>query len=157
MSRQESTERCYQFLYQSLSSSSFFSWFQSVVHLLPLSLIAMVAAMSGAVLSLSPVHLALFSQQQLLSHVCVKVDVSSSRSVQKGRPPSLPPSLPLFTHSQFYFLTRQWHSLSLSLSLLLLARSLIPGHNRRSVLRAAANGGSAELQRGVCSVYLLSA
>lgn len=84
----------------------------------------------------------LFPRQQLLSHVCVKVNVSSSLSVEKGQPPFLPPSL--FT--QFYFLTRQWHSLSLSATCSL-ARSFTVSRPQQTVCpQTAADSGSAELQ-----------
>lgn len=70
-------------------------------------------------------------------------------ALSSKRTASLLPAL--FTpSSQFHFLTRQWHSLSL---VLLLARSLYPGHNRRSVLRLQL---MVALQscRGASSVYL---
>lgn len=86
----------------------------------------------------------LFPRQQLLSHVCVKVNVSSSLSVEKGQPPFLPPSLPV--HS--VLLPHQAVALSLSLSATCsLARSLTISRPQQTVCpQTAADSGSAELQ-----------
>lgn len=123
----------------------------SSVHPFPLSLVVDAMSASPAWLAPSVPH---SFHGSSCSHTCVSKSTSAphSQSKKDSLLSSLPPSL--FT--QFYFLTRQWHSLSLSLPLvLLLARSLFPGHNRRSVLRLQL---TVALQscRGACSVYPFS-
>lgn len=93
---------------------------------------------------LLPLSLTLSTAAVALTRVCQSQRqlLTLSRKRTASFPPSLPPSL--FT--QFYFLTRQWHSLSLSATCSL-ARSLTVSRPQQTVCpQTAADSGSAELQ-----------
>lgn len=113
----------------------------SSVHPFPLS--SVVDAMSASPAWLAPSVPHSFHGSSC-SHTCVSKSTSAphSQSKKDSLLSSLPPSL--FT--QFYFLTRQWHSLSLSATCSL-ARSLTVSRPQQTVCpQTAADSGSAELQ-----------